>query len=372
MKRLTRKQMLAAQTFDYSYAQYEREFVGSDEPWLNDVDILEKAEQEGWDAARIAQAIDICEEDVWHYQRNYREGKDIVDAPTPAEWFRRSMRYVIQAAVEYDLTNAKEVENLVDYICRRTADLSFCLGEKHLSDYSKELCKEPGYSQTAYHESKNVVVTSTSSGRFRYAVHGAIRTAAKLGLKEKGSIESLVNRICCHAAEFGSSLKLENKQLSDCSNELRERPKPIQQRNQSPKAKGVQVGEGIQKGLAGFNGALAGMIAGVTFGGFSDVVNLLEGIVFMAALGVFIGGGGILKGMSRRIAYERKTESQGELDKLARSVAAVASLYGLVGLLVGITHLLLGKILEGVAIWAIIGVLEGYAVGTALWRSGAG
>jgi hypothetical protein len=70
-----------------------------------------------------------------------------VDAPTPAESFRRGVRYSIQDAVEEGLTDEKAIERLVTQICYRAADLAYLLDleQRRLSDYSEELREEPDF-----------------------------------------------------------------------------------------------------------------------------------------------------------------------------------------------------------------------------------
>lgn len=67
-----------------------------------------------------------------------------MDAPTPAESFRRGVRYSIQDAIEEGLTDEGDIERLVTQICYRAADLAYLLDLEGdtLSDYSRELRKE--------------------------------------------------------------------------------------------------------------------------------------------------------------------------------------------------------------------------------------
>lgn len=64
---------------------------------------MERAEREKWDAAALAKALDIPKDRVPLYQDSYREAKEIVDAPTLAESFRRGVRSSIQYANEQAL-----------------------------------------------------------------------------------------------------------------------------------------------------------------------------------------------------------------------------------------------------------------------------
>jgi len=142
---MDRRQLLAAETFHYSYANYENHLgignVRFDDLMPDDVDTLEMAEQEGWDDAQLAEALDIEEEHVGHWRRSYQRATAIVDAPNPAESFRRGVRYSIQDAIEDGLADEEAIEDLVVQICYRAADMAYLLevrGEA-LVDYSAEL-----------------------------------------------------------------------------------------------------------------------------------------------------------------------------------------------------------------------------------------
>ena len=145
---LTRKKMLAAEIYGYSYANYENHLgignVRFEKLMPDDVDILERAEQEGWDSARIAQALEIPEERVASFVQSYSRAKQIVDAPTAAESFRRGVRYSIEIAIEQGLGDKGSIERLVTQIGYRAADFGFRLDMegKRLSDYSEELREE--------------------------------------------------------------------------------------------------------------------------------------------------------------------------------------------------------------------------------------
>lgn len=140
---MDRKQLLAAETFAYSYANYADHLgnIRFDELMPRDIDILEQAEQEDWDEARLAEALEVEEEDVEFWQVSYRRAKEIVDAPTPAEAFRRGIRFSILDALEEGLATDADVEALVTQVCYRAADLAYLLevAQQELSDYSEEL-----------------------------------------------------------------------------------------------------------------------------------------------------------------------------------------------------------------------------------------
>ena len=103
-RQLTRKKMLAAEIYGYSYDNYENHLgIGNirfEKLMLDDVDILERAERDDWDSSPLAKAMDIPDENVASFQRLYREANEIVDAPTPVESFRSGVRCSIQYAIE--------------------------------------------------------------------------------------------------------------------------------------------------------------------------------------------------------------------------------------------------------------------------------
>ena len=108
MPPLTRKHMLAAEVFGYSYDNYANHL--GDLPGMgnarfekympHDIGLLERAEREEWDASRLAKALEIEQDRVELYQSLYREAKDIVDAPTLVQSFRRGVRYSIEHALQ--------------------------------------------------------------------------------------------------------------------------------------------------------------------------------------------------------------------------------------------------------------------------------
>jgi hypothetical protein len=142
---MNRRELLAAETFHYSYANYDDHLgIGNirfDKLMPDDVDTLEQAEQEGWDDARLATALEVEVDKVEFWRESYRRAKEIVDAPTAAESFRRGVRYSIQDAVEEGLADKEAIEALVTQICYRAADLAYMLDMEAeiLSHYSSEL-----------------------------------------------------------------------------------------------------------------------------------------------------------------------------------------------------------------------------------------
>lgn len=147
---MNRIQLLAAETFNYSYANYADHLgIGNirfDKLMPQDIEILEKADIEHWDNAKLAKELELDEEQVNLLKKNYRQAKEIVDAPNPAESFRRSIKHVIKYALKAELKKEEDIDKLVVQICYRVADLAYLLDldEEKLSDYSEELRKEGG------------------------------------------------------------------------------------------------------------------------------------------------------------------------------------------------------------------------------------
>jgi hypothetical protein len=154
---LSRQHMLAAEVFGYSYANYEDHLgignVRFEELMPDDVDILERAEREGWEVSHLAKALELPEDRVPGFQRAYREAKEIVDAPSLAQFFRRGVLVSIRQAIEEGLGETESIERLATQICYRAADLAFRLDMEGrlLSEYSEELRKETEYDE-AYTE----------------------------------------------------------------------------------------------------------------------------------------------------------------------------------------------------------------------------
>lgn len=147
MRTLNRNQLLAAETFSYSYDNYadhegNRRF---DEYMPHDARVLEKADREGWSLDRIAEALDVDQELASRLQSSFRDALVVVDAPHPAESFRRSVRQCIQRAKAEGLDSEEQIEALVIQICYRASDLSYLLRcrNEQLHKYSDLLRREP-------------------------------------------------------------------------------------------------------------------------------------------------------------------------------------------------------------------------------------
>jgi hypothetical protein len=153
LNKLDRWKLLAAETFSYSYDNYadHKGNLRFDRLMPDAVRILNRANREAWPLGRLAKELDGSEEEATVMLGAFRDALEVVDAPTPAETFRRAVRQVIKRAVAEGLESDEEIEDLVVQICYRAADLSFLLRSRNepLHRYSALLRREPG---VVYHD----------------------------------------------------------------------------------------------------------------------------------------------------------------------------------------------------------------------------
>jgi hypothetical protein len=150
--------MIAAELFSYSYPNYSDHLgIGNarfEEIMPREVDLLENAERENWEPARIAEAVDLPVDEIPGWVSKFREAREIVDAPSLAKSFRRAVRQAVEGAVSEGLADRASVERLVTQICYRAADLAYRLDAvgQRLSHYSEELREETEYDEQYWHE----------------------------------------------------------------------------------------------------------------------------------------------------------------------------------------------------------------------------
>lgn len=146
---MKRRHLLAAELFSYSFDNYRSHLEVANLRFTRYmpryVELLERSDEQGWSDERLADELDVDLEQVEDLKERFERAKDVVDAPTPAESFRRGVRYSIQDAVVDGLATADDIESLVVQICYRAADLSVLLDSegRTLSDYSEALRAEP-------------------------------------------------------------------------------------------------------------------------------------------------------------------------------------------------------------------------------------
>jgi hypothetical protein len=145
---MERRHFLAAELFAYSFANYA-DHLGVidrfDKYVPDEVSMLESAEREKWSDERVAHALkcDVAEVPAW--RDRFRRAVAIVDAPTPAEAFRRGVRDSIVQALNEGLDSDTAIEELVTQVCHRAADLAVLLDRagKTLDDSSEERRRDP-------------------------------------------------------------------------------------------------------------------------------------------------------------------------------------------------------------------------------------
>ena len=142
---MERKHLLAAETYGYSFANYQDHLgIGNirfETLMPEDASTLETAIEQGWSDERLAQALDVTTERAVRLRAAFHRAIDIVDAPDAAEAFRRGVRYTVRDAVEEGLTTDEAIEKLVVQLCYRAADTAFLLDRegRRLSHYSEAL-----------------------------------------------------------------------------------------------------------------------------------------------------------------------------------------------------------------------------------------
>ena len=145
---MERKHFLAAELFAYSFANYADHLGVNDrfDKYMpHEVSVLEAAERESWSDERVARALKCDVADVPGWRARFRRAVAIVDAPSPAESFRRGVRDSVAQALEEGLDSDVAIERLVTQICYRAADLAVLLqlAGTTLHDYSEELRHDP-------------------------------------------------------------------------------------------------------------------------------------------------------------------------------------------------------------------------------------
>jgi plasmid stabilization system protein ParE len=142
---MKREYLLAAEVYGYSYENYKNHLgigkVRYDRLMPNDALLLERAERERWDDARVARELEIELKNVSRFRKAIRHALFIVDAPDAAESFRRGVRVSIESALGNRLTGESEIESLVEQICYRAADFGYLLDQegKQIAHYSHQL-----------------------------------------------------------------------------------------------------------------------------------------------------------------------------------------------------------------------------------------
>src|SRR5690349_5253700 len=111
---MNRYQLLAAEIFGYSYANYEDHLgIGNirfDKLMPDDARKLERAVAENWPIERVARELQVDEAQAQESLRAFREARDVVDAENAAESFRAAVRQVIEVAIKDGLRDENSIE----------------------------------------------------------------------------------------------------------------------------------------------------------------------------------------------------------------------------------------------------------------------
>jgi hypothetical protein len=151
---MNRTQLLAAELFNYSYANYQDHLgvnIRFDELMPQTVSTLEKAEAEEWPLKELARELEVDSQQAEDLLERLQDAREVVEAENPAEAFREGVRQSICTAMESGIESAEHIEKLVRQICYRAADLAYLLKAEgsSLSRYSRHLRREP---EVEYHE----------------------------------------------------------------------------------------------------------------------------------------------------------------------------------------------------------------------------
>lgn len=151
---MNRTQLLAAELFSYSYANYQ-DHLGVNERFdrlmPHTVETLETAEREEWPTTKLARELDVDIEQAEDLLQRLQDARSVVDADNPAEAFRSGVRQSIRLALDLGHENTEDVEKLVMQICYRAADLAYLLKLEgtSLSRFSRHLRRDP---EVEYHD----------------------------------------------------------------------------------------------------------------------------------------------------------------------------------------------------------------------------
>lgn len=141
-------QLLAAELFNYSYANYQ-DHLGINERFdrlmPQTVRTLERAEREGWPLDELARELEVEPHHAEDLLKRLQDARSIVEAENPAEAFRNGVRQSIHLAMKLGLESDEDIEKLVGQICYRAADLAYLLKIEgnSLSRYSRHLRRNP-------------------------------------------------------------------------------------------------------------------------------------------------------------------------------------------------------------------------------------
>ena len=143
-EKMNKTQLLAAETFAYSYANYADHLginLRFDKYMPDDVKTIEKVVNSNGSADDLAAKLEVEKDIAEDLISGYLVAKKIVYAENAVESFRLGVKQSILYALEKGLNSSEDIDDLVGQICYRAADLAYLLDmeQKELSDYSELL-----------------------------------------------------------------------------------------------------------------------------------------------------------------------------------------------------------------------------------------
>ena len=112
---MTREQLLAAEIYGYSFANYQDHLgIGNiryEQLMPEAAMTLEQAAKENWPTSRIVEVLDVDLDEAKQLTTAFDRARQIVDAENPAELFRNAVRFSIQGALGEGLRDAESIEH---------------------------------------------------------------------------------------------------------------------------------------------------------------------------------------------------------------------------------------------------------------------
>jgi hypothetical protein len=145
-RKLNRNELLAAEIFSYSYANYSDHHGNPrfDRYMPEHVKVLEQATQEKWPMSKLAETLDVEEEHAMEMLKSLDEARRVIDTVNPSEAFREMVRQRLCYMLKGKVDDEAEIDKIVIQMCYCAADLG-CLLEwenSRLSDYSEWLRRD--------------------------------------------------------------------------------------------------------------------------------------------------------------------------------------------------------------------------------------
>ncbi len=130
-KILNRQQLLTAEIFGYSYANYAEHLGVGNERFEklmpDDAAKLELAVNKNWEVSRLAKTLNVDADTASSLIASTKDALKIVDAANPAIAFREAISQLVAKTSEEGLDSDDAVRNLVTQVCYRVSDLAHLL-----------------------------------------------------------------------------------------------------------------------------------------------------------------------------------------------------------------------------------------------------